>query len=81
MLESMDEKQILEFEIDQMKEKIRQKEEDARLELDRIRDKHKRAIDDLQKKHEEKLKQLENEKAKLLEDKSRTVDHEKQKLT
>jgi hypothetical protein len=38
MLESMDEKQILEFEIEQMKEKIRQKEDEARLELDHIRD-------------------------------------------
>lgn len=81
MLESMDEKQILEYEIDQMKEKIRLKEEEARLELDRLRDKHKKAIDDIQKKHEEKLKQLEKEKGKLLEDKSRTVDLEKQKLT
>lgn len=30
MLESMDEKQILEYEIDTMKEKIRQKEDEAR---------------------------------------------------
>jgi len=81
MLESMDEKQILEFEIDQMKEKIRQKEEEARFELDRIRNKHKQAIEDLQKKHEDRLKALEKEKGKLLEDKARTVDLEKQKLT
>lgn len=81
MLESMDEKQILEFEIDQMKEKIRQKEEEARFELDRIRSNHKQAIEDLQKKHEDRLKAIEKEKGKLLEDKARTVDLEKQKLT
>jgi hypothetical protein len=81
MLESMDEKQILEYEIDVVKEKIRQKEDEARSELDKVRASHQLAIEQLQKRHEEKLKALEKEKTKLIEDKARTIDLEKQKLS
>lgn len=81
MLESMDEKQILEYEIEQVKEKIRAKEEEARSALDKVRAQHKKAIETLQLKQEEKLKILEKEKQKLIEDKARTIDLEKQKLT
>lgn len=77
----MDEKQILEYEIDQIKDKIRAREDDARFEMDKIRAQHSKAIQALQTKHEEKLNFLEKEKIKLIEDKTRTIDLEKQKLT
>ena len=44
MLESMDEKQILQYEIDQVKERVRVKEEDGRLEMDKLRELHSKAI-------------------------------------
>ena len=80
MLESMDEKQILQYEIDQIKEKIRIREDNARQEMDNLRSLHQKAIQGLQQKQDEKLKFLEKEKIKLIEDKTRTIDLEKKKL-
>ena len=58
----MDEKQILEREIDQLREEANKKEENFRKDVERQQQAHTRQIEDLQKKHEAKRKFIENEK-------------------
>ena len=50
MLQMMDEKQILQHEIDQEKEKIQQKERNYREQMDKMRQQHQKAIEALQAK-------------------------------
>ena len=54
MLQMMDEKQILTYEIDQEKEKINAKEKNYRDQMDNMRKLHQKAIEALQYKYEEK---------------------------
>ena len=80
MLELMDEKQILQHEIEQEKDKIIEKEKKQRDELDKLRKIHQENIDDLNAKYDEKRKYIDSEKQKLIEDKTRTIELEKNKL-
>ena len=48
--------------------------------MDNFRKLHQKAIDSLQAKYEEKRQFIEQEKKKLIEDKTRTIELEKQKL-
>ena len=67
MLELMDEKQILQHEIEQEKDKIIEKEKRQRDELDKLRKIHQKNIDDLNAKYDEKRKYIDTEKQKLIE--------------
>ena len=49
--------------------------------MDNIRKQHTKAIEGLQSKYEEKQKYIETEKKRLIEDKTRTIELEKQKLS
>ena len=77
MMDLMDEKQILQYEIEQEKDKIVEKEKKYRDEMDNLRRQHQKAIDALQTKQEDKRKYIEQEKKKLIEDKTRTIELEK----
>ena len=48
--------------------------------MDKLREAHQKAIEALQAKQAEKLKHIENDKKRLIEDKTRTIELEKQKL-
>ena len=76
----MDEKQILQDEIEQEKDKIVDKEKRYRDQMDNLRRIHQKNIDELNAKYEERRKYIEQEKKKLIEDKTRTIELEKQKL-
>ena len=49
--------------------------------MDKLRQLHQKAIEALQIKQKEKLKYIETEKKRLIEDKTRTIELEKQKLS
>jgi len=49
--------------------------------MDKIREQHQKAIETLQAKYTEKQKYIETEKKRLIEDKTRTIELEKQKLS
>ena len=48
--------------------------------MDKLRESHQKAIESLQAKHGEKLKNIESDKKRLIEDKTRTIELEKTKL-
>ena len=48
--------------------------------MNKIRQHHHKAIEALQAKQNDKLKYIEHEKKRLIEDKTRTIELEKQKL-
>ena len=48
--------------------------------MDNIRQHHQRAIEALQIRYQERQKYIETEKKRLIEDKTRTIELEKQKL-
>ena len=80
MLEMMGPKEILLYEIEQEKDKISGKEKRQRESMKTHRKMHQKAIEALQAKFGEQRKFIEQEKQRLIEDKARTIELEKQKL-
>lgn len=80
MLEMMGPKEILQYEIEQARDKIAAREKRQRDAMETQRKMHQKAIEALQAKFEEHRKFVEQEKKRLIEDKARTVELEKQKL-
>ena len=77
MLEMMGPKEILQYEIEQEKDKITGKERKQREAMETQRKLHQKAIEALQAKFEEQRKFIEQEKQRLIEDKARTIELEK----
>ena len=80
MLEMMGPKEILQYEIEQERDKIAAREKRQRDAMETQRKMHQKAIEALQAKFEEQSKFIEQEKKRLIEDKARTIELEKQKL-
>lgn len=80
MLEMMGPKEILQYEIEQERDKIAAREKRQRDAMETQRKMHQKAIEALQAKFEEQSKFIEQEKKRLIEDKARTIELDKQKL-
>lgn len=72
---------MLEYDIEEEREKIQQMEARCRQDLDKVRSDHQQAVEEGEKRHKQRRTQHEEEKQALINDKNTAIEEAKKKLT